>query len=74
MADNRPKPRVPIPSGYRQGISLAITYDPGQLPALISAVLALAGLILSFMVRRRRVFVRTPDGFPATTRSLSPST
>ncbi len=52
-------------TGYRQWISLAITYDPGQLPALISAILALAGLILSFLVRRRRVFVRPrrrPDG------------
>ena len=52
-------------TGYRQWISLAITYDPGQLPALISALVALAGLILSFMVRRRRVFVRAaagPDG------------
>jgi cytochrome c biogenesis protein len=49
-------------TGYRQWISLAITYDPGQLPALISAVLALAGLILSFMVRRRRVFVRAAPG------------
>jgi len=52
-------------TGYRQWISLAITYDPGQLPALISASLALAGLVLSFMVRRRRVFVRAapgPDG------------
>jgi cytochrome c biogenesis protein len=45
-------------TGYRQWISLAITYDPGQLPALISGILALAGLILSFMVRRRRVFAR----------------
>jgi cytochrome c biogenesis protein len=52
-------------TGYRQWASLAITYDPGQLPALISATLALAGLILSFMVRRRRVFLRAvpgPDG------------
>jgi cytochrome c biogenesis protein len=52
-------------TGYRQWISLAVTYDPGQLPALISGVAALLGLILSFMVRRRRVFVRTapgPDG------------
>jgi cytochrome c biogenesis protein len=52
-------------TGYRQWISLAVTYDPGQLPALISAILALAGLILSFMVRRRRVFLRAaagPDG------------
>jgi hypothetical protein len=29
---------------------------------LISAILALAGLILSFMVRRRRVFLRAAEG------------
>ena len=45
-------------TGYRQWASLAITYDPGQLPALISALAALLGLVLSFLVRRRRVFVR----------------
>jgi cytochrome c biogenesis protein len=52
-------------TGYRQWASLAITYDPGQLPALISGILAIAGLLLSFAVRRRRVFVRAaagPDG------------
>jgi len=49
-------------SGYRQWISVAITYDPGQLPALISAITALAGLLLSFAVRRRRVFVRVRRG------------
>ena len=51
--------------GYQQWVSLAITYDPGQLPALASGIAALAGLILSFLVRRRRVFVRavaSPDG------------
>jgi len=51
--------------GYQQWVSLAITYDPGQLPALASGIAALAGLILSFLVRRRRVFVRAvagPDG------------
>jgi cytochrome c biogenesis protein len=37
-------------TGYRQWMSLAITYDPGQRPALLCA--------LSFFVRRRRVFVR----------------
>jgi cytochrome c biogenesis protein len=46
-------------TGYTQWISLAITYDPGQLPALICALGALAGLLLSFFVRRRRIFVRT---------------
>jgi len=45
-------------TGYRQWISLAITYDPGQLPALLSGIAALAGLLLSFLVRRRRLFVR----------------
>jgi cytochrome c biogenesis protein len=44
--------------GYQQWVSLAITYDPGQLPALISGIAALAGLILSFLIRRRRLFVR----------------
>jgi cytochrome c biogenesis protein len=45
-------------TGYRQWISLAITYDPGALPALIAAIAALAGLLVSFLVRRRRVFLR----------------
>jgi cytochrome c biogenesis protein len=51
--------------GYKQWISLQVTYDPGQLPALICGILALCGLVLSFLVRRRRVFVRvagSPDG------------
>jgi cytochrome c biogenesis protein len=46
-------------SGYKQWASLQVTYDPGQVPALISAIVALAGLLLSFLVRRRRIFVRT---------------
>ena len=49
-------------TGYKQWISLAITYDPGQLPALVSGLAALAGLLLSFLVRRRRVFVRAYPG------------
>jgi len=49
-------------TGYRQWISLAITYDPGQLPALCAAIAALAGLLVSFLVRRRRVFVRAAPG------------
>jgi cytochrome c biogenesis protein len=56
--------------GYQPWVSLAITYDPGQLPALISGFAALAGLILSFLVRRRRVFVRavaSPDGSTSVT-------
>jgi cytochrome c biogenesis protein len=48
--------------GYRQWVSLAITHDPGTLPALIAGIAVLAGLLLSFMVRRRRVFVRARAG------------
>jgi cytochrome c biogenesis protein len=32
------------------------------LPALIAAIAALAGLLVSFLVRRRRVFVRAAAG------------
>jgi cytochrome c biogenesis protein len=48
-------------TGYKQWVSLAVTYDPGQVPALVCGILALAGLLLSFLVRRRRVFVRAQD-------------
>jgi cytochrome c biogenesis protein len=44
--------------GVKQWVSLQITYDPGQIPALVCGILALCGLLLSFFVRRRRVFVR----------------
>jgi cytochrome c biogenesis protein len=44
--------------GTEQWVSLQITYDPGQIPALVFGLLSLAGLLLSFFVRRRRVFVR----------------
>jgi cytochrome c biogenesis protein len=45
-------------TGYKQWISIQVTHDPGQVPALISGIVALAGLVLSFLVRRRRIFVR----------------
>ena len=54
-------------SGYVPWVSLAITHDPGQLPALICGIAALGGLLLSFMVRRRRVFVRARAGGPGST-------
>jgi cytochrome c biogenesis protein len=49
-------------TGYQQWVSLAITYDPGQTAALWSGIAVLAGLLLSFMVRRRRIFVRASTG------------
>ncbi|HYB17181.1 MAG TPA: cytochrome c biogenesis protein ResB, partial [Streptosporangiaceae bacterium] len=52
-------------TGYVPWVSLAITHDPGQLPALICGIAALGGLLLSFLVRRRRVFVRARAAGPA---------
>jgi cytochrome c biogenesis protein len=52
-------------TGYVPWVSLAITHDPGQLPALICGIAALGGLLLSFMIRRRRVFVRAHADSPA---------
>src|SRR5258708_11740639 len=43
-------------------MSRALTYDPGVLPAGVAGTVALAGLILSFLVRRRRLFVRAEAG------------
>jgi cytochrome c biogenesis protein len=54
-------------TGYVPWVSLAITHDPGQLPALICGMAALGGLLLSFVVRRRRVFVRARAGADGTT-------
>jgi cytochrome c biogenesis protein len=55
--------------GVKQWVSLAITYDPGQVPALVCGILALAGLLVSFFVRRRRVFVRA-EAAPSGTGSV----
>jgi cytochrome c biogenesis protein len=44
--------------GVRRWTSLSIARDPGAEPALWSALLALAGLMLSLFVRRRRIWVR----------------
>jgi cytochrome c biogenesis protein len=52
-------------TGYVPWVSLAITHDPGQLPALVCGIAALGGLLLSFMVRRRRMFVRARAAGPA---------
>ncbi len=49
-------------TGYQPWVSLAITYDPGTVPALLAGIAALAGLLLSFFVRRRRMFVRAYPG------------
>jgi cytochrome c biogenesis protein len=54
-------------TGYVPWVSLAVTHDPGQLPALVCGIAALGGLLLSFLIRRRRVFVRARAGQAGTT-------
>lgn len=48
-------------TGVKEWIALQITYDPGRVPAFVSAVLAVVGLVLTLTVRRRRVWVRVHD-------------
>ncbi|MEV4747816.1 cytochrome c biogenesis protein ResB [Streptosporangium sp. NPDC049248] len=45
-------------TGVREWIALQITHDPGRMPAFVASVLAVAGLVLTLTVRRRRVWVR----------------
>jgi cytochrome c biogenesis protein len=48
--------------GVRRWTSLQVSRDPGKEFALLSAAAALAGLMLSLFVRRRRVWVRAAVG------------
>ena len=49
-------------TGIERYAGLTVRHDPGKTGALVFALLAIAGLVLSLSVRRRRVFVRLdPD-------------
>lgn len=47
--------------GYSRYIGLDIHYDPGKPIVMISFLVALAGLVVSMFVARRRVWVKTRD-------------
>ena len=49
-------------TGYREWATFQVTYDPGRLAALATAVLAVFGLVATLAVRRRRVWVRARPG------------
>ena len=58
--------------GFERWASFQIAHDPGKEPALIASILALAGLMLSLFVRRRRIWVRAaPDGSGETVVSVA---
>ncbi|TDD55798.1 cytochrome c biogenesis protein ResB [Nonomuraea terrae] len=75
MGDDVPKPlavgqSVQLPdglgklefTGVKQWITLQTAYDPGRVPALVSAAAAVVAIAASLMIRRRRVFVRVGEG------------
>ncbi len=45
-------------TGFERWASFQIAYDPGKELALVAAVAAMAGLLLSLFVRRRRIWVK----------------
>ncbi|KAA8970224.1 cytochrome c biogenesis protein ResB [Mycobacterium sp.] len=53
--------------GARPFVNLQLSYDPGQVWVLAFAAMMMAGLVVSLVVRRRRVWVRlAPAGPPDT--------
>ncbi len=48
--------------GYERWVSLRVAHDPGRWLALAGALAALAGLVLSLFVPRRRVWIRHEAG------------
>ncbi len=52
-------------NGVQRYAGLTVRHDPGKTGALVFALLAIAGLVLSLSVRRRRVFVRLDPARPA---------
>ena len=48
-------------TGLSRWASFQIAHDPGKEPALIAAIIALAGLMMSLFIQRRRVWVRVSE-------------
>lgn len=44
--------------GYKRWVSMQVSHDPGQTWVLISAVVMMAGLLVSLLIRRRRIWIR----------------
>jgi cytochrome c biogenesis protein len=48
-------------------VNLQVSHDPGQIWVLVFALTMMAGLLVSLVIRRRRVWVRITSGEPAGT-------
>lgn len=44
--------------GYKRWVSMQVSHDPAQNGVLISSIVMLAGLVVSLLVRRRRIWFR----------------
>ena len=44
--------------GYQRWVSVQVSHDPAQMWVLVSSIAMLAGLLVSLLVRRRRIWVR----------------
>ncbi|WP_308250948.1 cytochrome c biogenesis protein ResB [Nonomuraea rhizosphaerae] len=49
-------------TGVKEWMTLQVAYDPGRMAALVAAATAVVSIVLSLLVRRRRVWVRVKDG------------
>ena len=47
-------------------VNLQVSHDPGQVWVLVSSMTMMAGLMVSLIVRRRRVWARITDAGPGT--------
>jgi cytochrome c biogenesis protein len=47
-------------------VNLQVSHDPGQIWVLVFAMTMMAGLVVSLLVRRRRVWVRLVTATPGT--------
>ena len=48
-------------TGYRQWAAFSLAHDPGKGWALLFAILAIAGLTMSLLIPRRRVWLRITE-------------
>jgi cytochrome c biogenesis protein len=50
--------------GAKEFVNLQVSHDPAQMWVLVSAIAMLAGLVVSLIIRRRRIWVRIHPPMP----------